>query len=147
MISVIDAAQQLATLEFVVQNVDHSIQIVNPNIPLGPTYNPAFNGFLPTGGSISGTAYVLDFSNPAKVVAIDASGSRDLSFIQNPTYGLTVWRGGQGTSSLLAWGTQLSGNNFRTTNPVPRWLSAETQPLMIREYPRRSAIGSGDLVC
>ncbi len=106
--SVIDAAQQLATLGFVVATTDHTIHVVNPNIPLGPTYNPAFNGFLPSGGSILGTAYVLDYTDRAKVVAIDASGTRDLSFIQNPTYGLAIWRGGSGISPMLAWGTQLS---------------------------------------
>jgi hypothetical protein len=106
--SVIDAAQLQATLEFVVQTSDHTIQVVNPNIPLGPTYAPAFNGFLPTGGAILGTAYVLDFTSQAKVVAVDANGSHDLSFIQNPTYGLAIWRGGEGSSSRLAWGTQLT---------------------------------------
>jgi hypothetical protein len=113
--SVIDAAQQLETLEFVVQSSDHNIQIVNPNIPLGPTYNPAFNGFLPTGGAILGTAYVLDFTSQARVVAINANGSHDLSFIQNPTYGLAIWRGGLGTSPLLAWGTQLSSSTTAST--------------------------------
>ncbi len=108
--SVIDAAQQLATLGFVVQSTDHNIQIVNPNIPLGPTYNPAFNGFLPTGEAVLGTAYVLDFTNQARVIAINDNGSHDLSFIQNPTYGLAIWRGGLGFSPLLAWGTQLSGS-------------------------------------
>ncbi len=113
--SAIDAAQLQATLQFVVQSSDRNIQIVNPNIPLGPTYNPAFNGFLPTGASIQGTAYVLDFSSPARVVAIDANGSRDLAFIQNPTYGLAIWRGGLGSSPLLAWGTQLSASATSST--------------------------------
>jgi hypothetical protein len=113
--SVIDAAQQLATLGFVVQSTNHNIQIVNPNIPLGPTYNPAFNGFLPTGGAILGTAYVLDFSSQARVVAIDTNGSHDLSFIQNPNYGLAIWRGGSGTSPMLAWGTQLSSSTTSST--------------------------------
>jgi hypothetical protein len=108
--SVIDAAQQLATLGFVVQSSDHNIQIVNPDIPLGPTYNPAFNGFLPTGDAILGTAYVLDFSSQARGMAINASSSHDLSFIENPTYGLAIWRGGLGVSPLLAWGTQLSSS-------------------------------------
>ena len=107
--SVTDAAEQLSTLGFVVSTIDRTIQVVNPNIPLGPTYNPAFNGFLPSGGSILGTAYVLDFTNQAKVISIDANGSRDLSFIQNPNYGLAIWRGGPGTQPLLAWGTQPTG--------------------------------------
>ncbi len=108
--SVIDAAQQLGTLGFVVQTTDHSIQVVNPNIPLGPTYNPAFTGFLPQGGAVSGTAYVLDFSNVAKAVAVDANGQADLSFIQTPNYGLALWRGGPGKQALLAWGTQPTGD-------------------------------------
>ncbi len=119
--NVVDDAQQLATLGFVVLTTDRTIQVVNPNIPLGPTYNPAFNGFLPTGGSILGTAYVLDFSNQAKVVAVDANGSHDLTFIQNPTYGLAIWRGGLGTQPLLAWGTQLystdNTSSLQISNP------------------------------
>ena len=108
--NVVDAAQQLATLGFVVWNTDQTIQVVNPNIALGPTYNPAFNGFLPVGSSISGTSYVY-VSNQSKVVAVDASGQHDLTFIQNPTYGLAIWRGGLGTQPLLAWGTQLYPNS------------------------------------
>jgi hypothetical protein len=108
--SVVDAAQQLATLGFVVSSNDRTIRVVNPNIPLGPTYNPAFNGLPPTGGAILGTAYVLDFSNQAKAVVVDANGQHDLSFIQRPNYGLAIWRGGQGTQPLLAWGTQPTGD-------------------------------------
>ena len=108
--NVVDAAQQLATLGFVVRNIDRTIQVVNPNIALGSTYNPAFNGFLPAGSSILGTAYVFD-SSQSKVIVVDASGQHDLTFIQNPTYGLAIWRGGLGTQPLLAWGTQLYPNN------------------------------------
>jgi hypothetical protein len=105
--NVVDAAQQLTSLGFVVYSSDGTIQIVDPtNIPLGPTYNPAFNGFLPAGGSISGTAYVYDYKQ-FKDIAIDANGTRDLNFIQNPTYGLAIWRGEPGASTMLAWGTQL----------------------------------------
>jgi hypothetical protein len=50
--SVTDAAEQLSTIGFVVSTIDRTIQVVNPNIPLGLTYNPAFNGFLPSGGSL-----------------------------------------------------------------------------------------------
>ncbi len=106
--SVIDAAQQLATLNFVVVTAAQTIQIVNPNIPLGPTYNPAFNGFLPAGSSILGTAYVLDTTSLSRAVAINANGTQDISFIQSPTYGLAIWRGGLGTQPMLAWGTQAS---------------------------------------
>ena len=106
--SVVDATQKLTTLGFVVYTADRTIQVVNSNIPRGPTYNPAFNGFLPQGGSILGTAYVLDSTNQAKVVAVDAKGSHDLTFIQKPTYGLALWRGGPGTSPLLAWGIELA---------------------------------------
>jgi hypothetical protein len=92
---------------------------VNPHIPLGPTYNPAFNGFLPSGGSILGTAYVLD-NSLAKVVAVDANGQHDLSFIQKPTYGLAIWHGGEGSQPMLAWGTQLnpdSGSSLMIASP------------------------------
>jgi hypothetical protein len=117
--SVIDAAEQLATLGFVVRNADSTLQVVNPHIPLGPTYNPAFNGFLPSGGSILGTAYVLDTSL-AKAVAVDANGQHDLNFIQKPTYGLAIWRGGEGSQPMLAWGTQLnpdSGSSLMIASP------------------------------
>ena len=119
--SVIDAAQQLALLDFVVQMSDHSIQVVNPHIPLGPTYNPAFNGFLPLGGAILGTAYVLDVANQFKGVAVDANGQQDLSFIEKANYGLAVWRGGLETKPLLAWGTQPTGDtqtsSLQISNP------------------------------
>jgi hypothetical protein len=113
--SVIDAAQLQATLGFVVQTKDRIIQVVSPNIPLVPTYNPAFNGFLPYGGSTLGTAYVLNFINAMKVIAVDANGSHDLSFIQFPTFGLALWRSGLGTAPLLGWGTQPEGTAQTTT--------------------------------
>lgn len=113
--SVIDAAQLQATIGFVVQTIDRTIQIVSPGIPLGPTYNPAFNGFQPYGGSIQGTAYVLDFTNALRVLAVDDSGSKELSFIQFPSYGLAIWRGGLGTAPMLAWGTQPAGESQTTT--------------------------------
>ena len=124
--SVVDAAQQLGTLGIVVSTTDHTIQVVNPNIPLGPTYNPAFTGFLPTGGSILGTAYVLDFSSPFKAVAVKADGQQDLSFIKNPNYGLAVWRESTAAQSWLAWGTQPTSTdlNFFTADQRPRWISA-----------------------
>ncbi len=108
--SLVDAAQQLATLEFVLQNTDQSIQLVASDIPFGPTYNPAFNGFLPLGGSTAGTAYVLDTSQN-KAVAIDTTGQHDLTFIQSPTNGLALWRGGEGVQPRLAWGTQPAGTD------------------------------------
>ena len=122
--SVIDAAQLQATLGFVVMTVDRTIQVVNPNIPLGPTYNPAFNGLPSYGASILGTAYVLDFTNAIKAVAVDANGSRDLSFIQFPSYGLAVWRGGDGYRSLAGLGhpaRRYSSDN-NPANRQARWL-------------------------
>ena len=104
--SVVDAAQQLGTLGLVVYTTDRNIQVVSPNIALGSTYDPAFNGFLPAGGAIAGTAYVLDFANQAKVVAVNSDSQHDLNFIQNPNYGLAIWKGGSGSQPMLAWGTQ-----------------------------------------
>jgi hypothetical protein len=118
--SVIDAAQLQATLGFVVMTIDRTIQVVNPNIPLGPTYNPAFNGLPSYGASILGTAYILDFTNAIKAVAVDANGSRDLSFIQFPTYGLAIWRGGLGIDPWLAWGTQPAGTAQTTTLQIAK---------------------------
>ncbi len=112
--SVVDAAQLEATLSFVVQSSGQAIQVVSPNIPLGPTYNPAFTGFLPTGGPISGTAYVLN-SSFSTALAVNAISQQTLSFIQNPSYGLAIWRGAQGVPSQLAWGTQPAGNDRATS--------------------------------
>lgn len=115
--NVVDAAQLQATLNFVVRSQDGSFQLTNPNIPLGPTYNPAFNGFLPVGGSIAGTGYIIDL-NQSKALAIDSNGTRDLSFIQNPNYGLAIWPGGEGASPMLAWGTQLLNGTQPSTLQV-----------------------------
>ncbi|OGO26263.1 MAG: hypothetical protein A2136_09380 [Chloroflexi bacterium RBG_16_54_11] len=112
--SAVDAAQLQATLKFVVNSQDGSLQIVSSNIPVGPIYNPAFNALLPAGSSIAGTAYVYDYKE-FKVVAIDDNGTRDLSFIQKPTYGLAVWWGDPGTSPMLAWGTQLIDDTHPST--------------------------------
>jgi len=104
------------TLRLVVYTSDRTIRIIDPNIPLGSTYNPAFNGLLPSGDSVAGTAYVLDSTNQVKVEAIDMNGAHDLSFIQNPTtYGLAVWRGGSGTQPRLAWGTQPTGSTLSSS--------------------------------
>src|SRR4030042_897236 len=118
--SVIDAAQLQGTLGFVVMTIDRTIQVVNPSIPLGPTYNPAFNGLPSYGASILGTAYVLDYTNAIKAVAVDANGSRDLPFIQFPSYGLAIWRGGLDTDPLLAWGTQPAGTAQTTTLQIAK---------------------------
>jgi hypothetical protein len=61
------------------------------------------------------TVYVLDFANQTKAVAVEASGTRVLSFVQNPNYALAVWPGGASAAPLLAWGTQPSGDNFNTS--------------------------------
>ncbi len=113
--SVIDAAQQLATLRFAVRTSDRRLVLAEPNMGLGPTYNPAFNGLLPTGGAVGGVAYVLDFSNGPYVMAVDANGAVQQSYIQNPTYGLALWRGGENTPPRLAWGTQIDAQTRTST--------------------------------
>ncbi|NJD60213.1 MAG: hypothetical protein C3F13_06425 [Anaerolineales bacterium] len=104
--NVMDASQQLATLQFVVRTPGQAVTTFTPDFSLGPTYNPAFNGFLPVGGSINGIAYVYDAAQ-SKVLAVDTNGEHELPFIQSPTYGLAIWRGGLGSQPILAWGTQL----------------------------------------
>jgi hypothetical protein len=128
--NVIEAAQLLANIRLVVSTSVGMIQIVDTNIPLGPTYNPAFNGLLPSGGVVSGTAYVLDFANQAKVVALDANGAHELSFIQNPTYGLAIRRGSQGTQPLLAWGTQPSGSTPSTSLQISAPDGSQSETLL-----------------
>ena len=109
----LDAAQLLATIKLAVFGSNQTVSLVDPNIPLGPTYNPAFNGFLPSGGSVNGTANVLDFSKGPEAVAMDVNGTRSLSFIKKPTYALAVWRGGESSQPRLGWGTQPTD----TSNP------------------------------
>ena len=112
--SVIDAAQLQATLNFVVRATNQTIQVVNPNIPLGPTYNPAFTGLPSLGGAISGTAYLID-TLKSDAVSVNGTSQQILTFIQNPTYGLAIWRGGEGAQPMLAWGTQPAGTDRATS--------------------------------
>ncbi len=113
--SVVDAAQLQATLSFVIRDAGQAIQVVNPSIPLGPTYNPGFTGLFSYGGPVSGTAYLID---PIKsdAVAVNATSQQVLTFIQNPTYTLAIWRGAEGVPSMLAWGTQPSAGADRATS-------------------------------
>jgi hypothetical protein len=134
--SVIDAAQQLATLGFVVRAADQSIIVVSPNIPLGPTYNPAFNGFLPFGGATASSAYVLDTLGNAKALAVSASEQHDLSFVQNPSYGLALWQGGEGSQPKLAWGTQPLGSELVTTLQTANIDGSD--PALLYEIPQGS---------
>jgi hypothetical protein len=92
-------------VRLVVQTADQSVLLVDPNITLGPAANQVFYGLNPRGGEINNSAYVFVFSDAARVLAVDESGARELSFVQNPTYGLAVW---QGAEPRLAWGTQLA---------------------------------------
>jgi len=138
--SVIDAAQLQATLKFVVRTAANVIELVDPSIPLGPTYNPAFNGFLPWGGSIGGTAYVLDWSSPAKAVAINESGTTDLPFIQNSNYALPPWRGGEGTGPLLAWGTQANPGDGVSALDIAAPDGSNMQTLLTSEFSPDNAV-------
>lgn len=128
--SVIDAAQQLATLDFVVLSADLSIQLVHPEYPLHATFHPSFSGFLPTGGAIAGTAYVLDTSSLSGALAINSNGQQELTFIQHPTYGLAVWRGDQATPPLLAWGTQPTNSDNTTSLMVANPDGSNLQTLL-----------------
>jgi hypothetical protein len=128
--SVIDAAQQLATLGFVVMNADQTIQIVNPEYPLHSTYHPSFDGFLPTGGSIGGTAYVLNTASLPGAVEINSNSQQVLSFIQQPTYGLAVWSGDQTTPPMLAWGTQPTTDTNTTSLMVASPDGSDLQTLL-----------------
>jgi hypothetical protein len=116
-------------LYFVVQTSGQTILVLNPNFPLGPNYNPAFSGFLSVGGSAAGVAYVID-NSLGKVLAVDVNGQHDLSFIQSPTYGLAVWRGGEGAAPLLAWGTQPSGSDQATSLMVANPDGSNLQALL-----------------
>ena len=128
--SVVDAAQQLATLGFVVSGTDHAIQVVIPSIPLGSTYNPAFNGFLPAGGSILGTAYVLDFISPVIAVSVNSDVQQVLPFIKDPNYGLATWRGDSISKSWLAWGTQPTSTDLTSSLQISGPDGSQLQTLL-----------------
>lgn len=130
---VLSPTPQLATLRLVVFTSNQTIQVVDPNIALGPTYNPAFNGLLPSGGATAGTAYVLDFSNQFKAVAIDANGTHDLSFIKNANYGLALWRGGPGVQSRLAWGTVIGSDDQPSTLQVSAADGSQLETLLTQD--------------
>lgn len=103
------------SLQLVVRASNGSLQVANLNLPLNPTARPTFNGFLPSGGSAEGNAYVLD-NNAAKAVVTDGKGFQDLVFVQSPTpYGLAVWPGDAGTQPRLAWATQNIGGDTSST--------------------------------
>lgn len=99
--------EPLTTVHLVVYSSDRTIRIIDANIPLNPTYQPLFNGMLPSGASAVGVGYVLDTTDKVKVVAVGSNGVVDLSFIKNPTsYGLAVWRVSSDAQLHLGWGTQ-----------------------------------------
>ena len=129
-----DASQLLPSIQLVVSTSDGTVRIVEPNISLNATQAPAFNGLLPSGGSFAGTAYVLDSTNQVKVVAIDANGAHNLSFIQNPTtYGLAVWQGGGGTQPRLAWGTQSTSSTLSSSLQISAPDGSQLETLLTQD--------------
>jgi hypothetical protein len=94
-------------VRLVVETANHDIMFVDPNITLEAGSNPAFGGLNPSGAVIGRTAYVYDFTTAPRIVAVDENGTHELSFIQNPTYGVAAWQGATDSESRLAWGTQL----------------------------------------
>ncbi len=104
--SVLDAAQQLATLRLVVETSDHTLQFASPSLPLGATFNPSFGGLFSSGAGVNGSAYVLTLDQSAQVFVVDEAGTRSLDFVKDANYGLAVWTGGPSSAPRLAWGTQ-----------------------------------------
>ncbi len=131
--SIIDAAQQIGTLNFVVMNAARTIQLVPPEYPLHATYHPSFGGFQPTGGSIAGTAYVFDTTSLSGALSINSNGQQTLSFIQHPTYGLAVWSGDRVTPPMLAWGTQPTSDSNTTSLVVANPDGSNLQTLLTED--------------
>ena len=128
------ASQQMTGVQLVVYGPDRSIRIVDVAVPLNSADKPAFNGLLPGGGSASGTAYVLDTTGVPKVVAVDALGTRELSFIKNPTYyGLAVWQGASGTQPRLAWGTQPTASTQTTSLQISAIDGSQLETLLTQD--------------
>jgi hypothetical protein len=82
-------------VSFAIRAPDHSIQIINMQVPADPRPVHITTGLLPQAGVVSGTVYALDFTNQPRVVAMDHNGTRSLDFVQNPSYGLAVLSGDQ----------------------------------------------------
>ena len=131
--NVVEATQQLASIRLAVLTSQGTIQLVDPDIPLGPTYNPAFNGFLPRGDSVDGTAYVVDLTGQTKALAVSSTGTKVLDFIKNSTYGLALWRGGEGVQPRLAWGTQLRGPDEPSSIQVSNLDGSQLETLLTGE--------------
>jgi len=94
-------------IRLVVLNSDNTIQVVDPELPIYLTYNPAFTGLLQNYSAVNDSAYLIDPSTNT-AIAVNENGSKSLDFITNPTYGLALWRGGEGyQGARLAWGTKL----------------------------------------
>ncbi len=118
--SILPVPQQEVSLRLLVSTADLKVEAHDLTITLGSAYHPAFNGFMPKGGSAAGTAYVLDTIS-SSALALNEGGSQQLSFIRNPTYGLAVWPGDQGAAPLLAWGSHPDPTE-------PRWTLQKSAP-------------------
>jgi hypothetical protein len=128
------SSQLYAELHLVVYTSDQIVQIKDLNIALSSIGNPAYNSMLPSGGAIAGTAYVLDSTDQNKVVAINASETQKLSFIQKPTsYGLATWRGSSDAQSHLAWGTQSTGSDTLSSLQMSAPDGSNLQTLLTQE--------------
>jgi hypothetical protein len=131
--SAISTDQQLATTQIAVLTMDQKVKLVNSPFPLGPVYDPSFGGFLPTGGSIGGKAYILDFSNSFQAKVLDNQGETDLTFIKSPNYGLAVWSGSDGSQPRLAWGTQIDPDTITSSLMVSNPDGSNLQTLLTIE--------------
>lgn len=108
----------LATSPFVrigVRLPDNSLQIVSIDILRGRNITPTNQGFMPQGGVVGDTVYALGFADQPSAVAVDASGTHALDFIQKTNYGLAVWPGSADRAPRLAWGTQLDFTTMQTS--------------------------------
>jgi hypothetical protein len=73
---------------------------------------------------------VFVFTVFPKVLAVDENGTRELSFIQNPSYGLAVWNG---EGARLAWATQLAGPDTPSSLQISAPDGSQLETLLTEE--------------
>jgi hypothetical protein len=108
------------SLQLVVYGADEAVHMVPTLITLAAGNHPTLTGFLPSGGSANGTAYILSFRNGAAAAAVNANGNQALDFIKNPNYSLAVLPGAEGTQTWLAWGTTPLGESEPSVLQISR---------------------------
>ncbi len=132
--SVVSAKNHLSGIQVVVKSVDGSIQIIDTGIALDPTAPPAVTGLLPLGGSVNGSAFVLNLGDRLVAQMADPDGTHPLDFVQNPNYSLAVWPGNGIRKPLLAWTTQSVSPTMKSDLFIAAPDGSQLETLLTEEF-------------